>query len=678
MRFYSPIDMGLLEIVQFKTQNSAAQPYTPAATNKGAFWMDTALNLLRWSDGSSWQAIYPFSTTANGTAVLRDGSGNFTAGTITATLSGLASSATVLATSRNFSITGKATASAVGFTGAGDVALNVTALSIVPGDISLTSGSFIVGNGSNVGAVTAKSSIPLSGFGAATADVAMGSFKITGLADPVNAQDAATKNYVDSTAQGLDVKGSCRVATTADLGGTYASQVITGPAAALVIDGVTMALNERVLVKNQTTASQNGIYTVTAVGGYGSAWTLTRATDFNTSAKASPGSFTFIEEGTNNKDTGWVMTADAPVALDTTALPWAQFSGAGSYTAGRGMNLSGNQFNFAQSTAYTVGDLPYASGASTIGMLTAVATGNVLLSGGAGVAPSWGKVDLTAAVTVLLPVANGGTGINSVINNGVSYGSGGSHAYTAAMTAGQVLLGNASGVPTPTSVTGDVTISGAGVTAIGANKVLYSMFQQVAGLSVVGVSGTATANVAAITGSTDQVLRVNSAGNALGFGALNLASSSAVTGTLGISNGGTGLSAIGSANTVLRSNGSAASWGSLNLATDVTGILGGANGGTGTQYAQFTGGSALRTYSLPNLNAQLAAQVSGSITGNGSTTAFTATHNLNTKNIVIALYDSSDNLVHVDTQTTTVNAVTLTFGVAPTNGTAYRWVVVGY
>ena len=110
MRFYSPIDMGLLEIVQFKTQNSAAQPYTPAATNKGAFWMDTALNLLRWSDGSSWQAIYPFSTTANGTAVLRDGSGNFTAGTITATLSGLASSATVLATSRNFSITGKATA----------------------------------------------------------------------------------------------------------------------------------------------------------------------------------------------------------------------------------------------------------------------------------------------------------------------------------------------------------------------------------------------------------------------------------------------------------------------------------------------------------------------------------------------------------------------------------------
>jgi hypothetical protein len=184
----------------------------------------------------------------------------------------------------------------------------------------------------------------------------------------------------------------------------------------------------------------------------------------------------------------------------------------------------------------------------------------------------------------------------------------------------------------------DATITAAGALTIAANAVTYAKFQQIAGLSVFGNAAGSAANGGAITGTANQVLRVDSAGTALGFGALNLGSAAAVTGTLS-----------------------------------------GGNGGTGTQYAQFTtGGTTLRTYSLPNLNVQLAAQVSGTITGNASTTVFSATHNLNTKNVVVSVFDSSDDRVYVDTKTFDVNTVRFTFAVAPASGITYRWVVVGY
>lgn len=705
MKFYSPIDMGGLEIVQFRTQNNSAQPYA-ASGQKGAFWMDSSNNLLKWSDGTSWQAIYPLSIThvsGTSTAVLRDTSGNFGAGTITASLTGVATEATALQNSRNFSITGKATAAAVGFNGTSAVALNITSLTVVPGEITLANGSFIVGSG-GVGSAVAKNTIPISGFAAAAADVDHGGYKITSLADPVADTDAATKRYVDSTAQGLDPKGSCRASTTADLGGTYSagSLTITGPSVPLVIDGVTLAVGNRVLVKNSTTASQNGIYTVTAIGSYGSAWVLTRATDFNTSAKASPGSFTFIEEGTVYADTGWVMTADGTVALDTTSLTWTQFSGAGSYSAGRGMALVGGQFNFAQSGDYTANTIPYASGLTTIGFIGAgaaysvlrvpagggapvfgaidisasaavvgtlaaanggtgqssyaigdllyaststalsrladVAVGNALISGGIGVAPAWGKITLTNHVSGILPIGNGGTGLSSWTTNGLFFGGASAMGQTAAPTTGQIVVGSAGGVPVFVSMSTDATITAAGALTIAANAVSFAKFQQVAGLSVFGNSTASAANGAAITGTANQVLRVDSAGTALGFGAINLASGNAVTG-----------------------------------------ILRGVDGGTGTQYAQFTtGGSTLRTYSLTDRNAALAAQVSGTITGNAATTVFSATHNLNTKMVLAAVYDSNDDQIFVDTKTFDVNTVRFTFAVAPANAAAYRWVVIGY
>jgi phage-related tail fiber protein len=161
---------------------------------------------------------------------------------------------------------------------------------------------------------------------APTADVSLNSRKITNLADPTGAQDAATKAYVDATKQGLDVKDSVRVATTGNitLSGTQ------------TIDGISVVAGNRVLVKDQSTASANGIYVVVS----GGSWT--RANDFDTSGKVTSGAFTFVEEGTANADSGWVLTTDGAITLGTTNLTFTQFSGAGQITAGAGLTKTGS------------------------------------------------------------------------------------------------------------------------------------------------------------------------------------------------------------------------------------------------------------------------------------------------------------------------------------------------
>jgi len=763
-RFLTPIDLSNLEIKNVLLQYVPTSSL-PASNLAGQILYDSTVNRPKWNNGSFWIDIYPTADTNTvNTAVRRDGFGNFAANIITASLSGNASTATSLQTSRNFSITGKATAATVAFNGTGDVSLNITSLGVVPGDITLPNGQFILGNAGGVGAATNKSSIPLSGFGSAAADVAMGGFKITGLADPINAQDAATKSYVDAIAVGLDVKQSCRVGTTANLASTYTSgnKRLTGTAnVAITIDGIALSLSDRVLVKSQTTASENGIYTVIQVGDTYAPWILQRSGDFDTSVKASPGSFVFIEDGSTLSDTGWVMTANAPVTLDTTAITWAQFSGQGTYLAGNGIVLSGSTWHFAQSSAYTVNAIPIATGTSTIGFISAgsanqvlrvpsgggaptfgavdisqaAAVTGVLGAGNGGTSqsswvtgdmlyasatntlgkrsigsasqvlivsaglPTWGLVSLTASVAGVLPVANGGTNLSAVTNGGVLIGSAGGYAFTAAMSAGQVIMGNVSGVPTPTTLTGDVTTSSAGVLTISNNAVTYSKFQQIPGLSIFGNSAGSSANGGAISGSSNQVLRVDSAGTALGFGAVNLASSSAVTGTLPVANGGTGINTLaigdiiyassttsfgrlplGGQYTVLKSNGSSApTWGKVDLNNDVSNVLPPGSGGTGNQFFDVEGPTtSVKTFTFRDANSVIPAFVSGTISGNGSSTQFSATHSLGTKNVVVSLYDSSDDQVYTDTKTLDNNTVRFTFAVPPSNGTTFRWVVVGY
>lgn len=208
---------------------------------------------------------------------------------------------------------------------------------------------------------SAHSAISLSSLSAPTADLAIGGFKLTNVATPTASTDAATKGYVDNVATGLDVKASVRVASTANVtvtytatGGTSARGQIT--AAPNTLDGVSLAANDRILLKDQSTGAQNGIWVVSTLGtGANGVWD--RATDFDQDVEVTSGAFTFVSEGTANADSGWVLTTDGTITIggaSGTALTWAQFSGAGQITAGAGLTKTGNTLNVVANANNTI------------------------------------------------------------------------------------------------------------------------------------------------------------------------------------------------------------------------------------------------------------------------------------------------------------------------------------
>ena len=163
------------------------------------------------------------------------------------------------------------------------------------------------------------------------------------------ANSLVSKEYVDAIKQALDVKDSVRLATTANLSANYnnAGGTLTnsGSNAALQLDGVTVVAGNRILVKDQSSGAENGIYVVTTVGDGSTAWVLTRADDANVSAEMTGGVFTFVEEGTVGADNGYVFTHNGAPTLGTTALTVSQFSGAGQIVAGDALSKSGNTLN---------------------------------------------------------------------------------------------------------------------------------------------------------------------------------------------------------------------------------------------------------------------------------------------------------------------------------------------
>lgn len=209
------------------------------------------------------------------------------------------------------------------------------------------------------------------------------------VATPTDDGHAATKGYVDSARSGLDVKQSVRVATTA------AINLSTDLEADDIIDGVTLVAGDRVLVKNQGTASENGIYVAVALG----AGVASRSTDADTSAEVTTGMFTFVSEGTVNADSGFVLSTNDTITLGTTGLTFVQFSGAGQITAGDGLTKSGNTIN-AVGTAGRISvssdainiDTTYV-GQSTITTLGTITTG------------TWNGTDIA--------IADGGTGAST-------------------------------------------------------------------------------------------------------------------------------------------------------------------------------------------------------------------------------------------------------------------------
>jgi hypothetical protein len=207
------------------------------------------------------------------------------------------------------------------------------------------------------------------------------------VATPTDAAHIATKGYVDAARQGLDVKQSVRVASTANVA------ISTGLEAGDVIDGVTLVAGDRVLLKNQTTASENGIYVAVASGA------ASRSSDANGTAdtgELKPGTFAFVEEGTVNFDSGFVISTNGTITVGSTSIAWTQFSGAGSFDAGDGLSKSGTTVNVnvtANRTAITADAIDIAStyvGQSSITTLGTITTG------------VWNGTDVA--------VADGGTG----------------------------------------------------------------------------------------------------------------------------------------------------------------------------------------------------------------------------------------------------------------------------
>jgi len=234
---------------------------------------------------------------------------------------------------------------------------------------------------SNIG----NSSLTNSSVTVGTTSIALGATSLTlgGLTsvavtqDPVSALQLATKQYVDSVAQGLDAKASCVYGTTGNI-------TLSGLATQGNGDWTsTLTAGDRILVKSQTSSQFNGIYLANA-----STWT--RALDMDTWAEV-PSSFVFIESGTTLADTGWVTTANAGGTIDVTVMPWVQFSGAGTYTAGTGLTLTGSQFSLTAPvtaalggsgyTSYATGDMLYASASTTLSKLTLGTSGYVLTAG---------------------------------------------------------------------------------------------------------------------------------------------------------------------------------------------------------------------------------------------------------------------------------------------------------
>lgn len=184
-------------------------------------------------------------------------------------------------------------------------------------------------NGNEISTTNTNGDLSLDPNGSGTVNV--NNSRISNVTDPTQAQDAATKAYVDAVKQALDIKDSVRVATTAAI--TISTALNVGDA----IDGVTLADGDRVLVKNQTDASQNGIYLAGS--------SPVRSADANASVDVTSGMFCFVEEGTVNGDNGFVLTTNDPITLDTTDLTFTQFNGAGQIIAGDALSKSGNTLN---------------------------------------------------------------------------------------------------------------------------------------------------------------------------------------------------------------------------------------------------------------------------------------------------------------------------------------------
>lgn len=328
-------------------------------------------------------------------------------------------------------------------------------------------------------------------------------------AAPTTDLEAATKGYVDSVAQGLDVKASVRVATTEN--GTLATAFANGE----VVDGVTLVTGDRILIKNQTDETTNGIYVVAASGA------PARSADMNAGSEF-PSAFTFVEDGTSNADKGFVCTNNS-VTLGETNITFSQFSGAGTFVAGNGLTLTGNSFSI--NTAVTV-DVNTAQTLTNKTLTSPVVTGlklddsSIVFEGTANDHETTLTVtDPTADRTITLQDASGTVAFTADIEtavdgfgNAVTGGTGISASYAATSN---ILTVTNTDLGSSQNIFKNVVVGATTIAADSNDDTLTFVAGSGISLSAASTSDTITidnSGVLSITGTTDQITASASTG----------------------------------------------------------------------------------------------------------------------------------------------------------------------
>jgi hypothetical protein len=611
------------------------------------------------------------------------GLNNIIAGNITGTVA-TATTAGTVTTAAQPNITSVGTLSSVTTTGNVDTTANIVTDNIIGKSAGIT----ITSIGTNQ---------PVTLVPTGSGGVSVSSKRILDLAEPTASTDAATKQYVDDLAQGLAIQAPCKVGTPGTLA-SITSGTITydngtaGVGATLTtssgtyntIDGITVATNDRVLVKDEATTANNGIYVKT------SATVLTRASDFDTPVEMAGGDFVFIQQGSTLNDTGFVMT-DPVVTIGTDAATFVQFSGAGSFLAGAGLTLTGSTFSITDTAvtaqAYGNGTHNATFTVNGKGQMTAAANVQITAAAGALSGSVLNSSVTDSSLTSLGTIDTGvwqGTAIGAAYVATLNQNTTGSAA--SATTAGTVTtaaqpnitsVGTLSGLSVSATISGSV--NGSAGSVAGQNVSGEVDFAQVANLVAGGnVSGTvASATSATSAGSVTSSATFNNSGSGVGSGTTyNGGTARTISyNTIGApSTTGTNASGTWSINVT----GSAGTAGSATTAGSTTQSVTFNNGGSGVgSGTSFNGGTA-RTVSYNTIGAPSTTgtnasgtwgiNVSGSAGSAGSATTAGTVTTAAQPNITSVGTLSSLN-VSGTTTTGTMQSTTITTGSSSTAGT---------